>query len=53
MHQVMMMMTKVVQVVHRLMASWRCWVVPVVWMVLWMVQQVMVMVMTDEHGGSL
>lgn len=45
----MVMVTKVIQVVHRVVAGRRGRVVPVVGMMLRMVQQVMVVVVPDEH----
>jgi hypothetical protein len=47
MHQMMMMMTEVIQMVHCLMPGGCCWVIPIVGM-LWMIEQVMI-VMADEH----
>lgn len=52
MHQVMVVMAKVVQVVHGVRAGrWRCGV-PVVRVVLRMVVEERVVVVADEHGGG-
>lgn len=51
----MMVVTEVIQVVHRLVPGWGCRMVPVVRVMLRMVQQVMIVMVPDQHrgGGSL
>jgi hypothetical protein len=50
MDQVMVMMvTEVIQMIHCVVSSGGGWVIPIVWMVLWMIEQVMIVMTGDEH----
>lgn len=51
MHQMMVVVAEVIQVIHRLVTGRGCRVIPVVGVVLRMVQQVVVVMMSDEHGS--